>query len=93
MKKAFFDEVFQKVTEVTELSCKEILYSRREECVDARYILVGVLCERLTDSDIAKLSGWKRQTVNHIRNGLDARKKFSWSVRVGIEEAKKYLLI
>lgn len=81
----FFDKVMNKVTEVTEVSKDDVLHSNREECVDARYILVAVLSERLTDNDIAALTGWKRQTVNFIRNHVEERKRYRWSVRAGID--------
>lgn len=61
------------VCDYTELSEEDVLTSNREECVDARYILIGVLAEYLTDEEIAKLSGLTRSCCNKIRNGMRMR--------------------
>lgn len=62
-----------------ELEESLVLHSRKEECVDARYVLIKLLSERLTDEQISDLSGLTRQAVNKIRNGWDSRCR--WYVR------------
>lgn len=62
--------------ELDELS---VLQSRKEECVDARYVLIKILSERLTDEQISSLSGLTRQAINKIRNNWDSRCR--WFVR------------
>ena len=61
------------VCDYTELSEEDVLTSNREECVDARYILVGIMGEYLTDEEIAKLSGLTRECCNKIRNGMKVK--------------------
>lgn len=70
------------------LSSEEVLHSRREECVDARSVLVSVLCERLTDSQVAELIGLKRRGVNGLRNGFAERAR-RWGVRMLHEDVKR----
>ena len=52
---------------------EDLLTSNKEDCVDARYILIGVLAEYLTDDEISKLSGLTRSCCNKIRNGMRMR--------------------
>lgn len=73
------------VERVTGLSARDILSGRTEECADARYILVYFLALRLTDNEIAKVSGMSRQRVNYLRNHFQwVRGK--WSVRCKVKE-------
>lgn len=71
--KVLFNEVKYLVSDYSELSDQEILSSNREECVDARYIMVGVLTDYLTDDEIARFSGLTRACCNKIRNGMRAK--------------------
>lgn len=90
--KALYSQVMWLVSDYTELNENEIITSNREECVDARYILVGVLSSYLTDDEIARISGLTRACANKIRNGMKARMgRFSFrclheSVRMIIKE-------
>lgn len=68
-----YDQVLYLVCDYSELEKTEVLTSNREECVDARYILVGVLSEYLTDDEISRLSGLTRACANKIRNGMRAK--------------------
>lgn len=71
--RAIYEQVRWLVCDYTEISEEEMLTSNREECVDARYILVGVLSQYLTDEEIAKQSGLTRSCCNKIRNGMKAK--------------------
>lgn len=73
--KQLFDQTLWLVCDYTELNVEDIHHSNREECVDARYILVGILTDYLTDDEIAKLSGLTRACCNKIRNGMTAKLK------------------
>lgn len=73
--KQLFDQTLWLVCDYTELNVDDMLGSNREECVDARYILVGVLADYFTDEEIAKLSGLTRACCNKIRNGMIAKLK------------------
>lgn len=88
MKTELFNEILSKVSEVTELQPEEILKSNKEECVDARYVLIAVLSERLSDRQIAEVSGLSVQLVNKAKNSFKDRCKFRW----GLKETYKELL-
>ena len=88
MKTELFNEILSKVSEVTELHPEEILKSNKEECTDARYVVVAVLTERLSDRQIAEVSGWSIQLVNKAKNSFKDRCKFRW----GLKETYKELL-
>lgn len=81
MKTELFNEILSKVSEVTELHPEEILKSNKEECVDARYVLIAVLSERLSDRQIAEVSGLSHQLVNKARNNFHERCKFRWGLK------------
>ncbi len=53
---------FFQVDESKVLTCNE------EDCVNARYCLIYLLCEKYHDSDIAKVSGLSKSCVNKVRN-------------------------
>lgn len=89
MKREFFKEVLGKVCELTEISVDNVLHSNREECVDARYIVIAVLSERMSDRQIAEVSGWSIQLVNKAKNCFHERCKFRW----GLKELYKELCI
>lgn len=71
--KELYEKIKRIVCDYAELLEADILNSNREECVNARYIMVGLLGEYLTDDEIAKLSGLTRACANKIRNGMRAR--------------------
>lgn len=88
MKTELFNEILNKVAEVTELDKESILHSNKEECTDARYVVVAVLTERLSDRQIAEVSGWSIQLVNKAKNSFKDRCRFRW----GLKETYKKLL-
>jgi hypothetical protein len=88
-KREYFDFILGKVCEMTELSGEKVCKSNLEECVDARYVVIAVLSERLSDKQIAEVSGWSVQLVNKAKNGFGNRCKFRW----GLKEMYKKMLI
>lgn len=88
-KRDFFEEILGKVCEMTELSVEKVCKSNLEECVDARYLVIAVLSEKLSDKQIAEVSGWSVQLVNKAKNHFVDRCKYRW----GLEEMYKKLLI
>ena len=80
-KRDFFDFILGKVCEMTELSVEKVCKSNLEECVDARYVVIAVLSERLSDRQIAEVSGWSVQLVNKARNAFVNRCKFRWGLK------------
>ena len=88
-KRDFFDFVFGKVCEMTGLSVEKVCKSNLEECVDARYVVIAVLSEKLSDKQIAEVSGWSVQLVNKAKNGFHKRCNYRW----GLKDMYKKLLI
>lgn len=89
MKKDLFNEVLENVCRSLELDRESVMHSNKEECVDARYVIIAVLSERLSDRQIAEVSGWSVQLVNKAKNAFKDRCKFRW----GLKELYKELSI
>ena len=71
-------EVYQNmagiVSEITGLSYSEIINSNREECVDARSLLVNKLLKMgFSERRISDYSGLTIQCINKLKNGFDKR--------------------
>lgn len=62
----------------------EMLHSNSEEAVDARYILIYLLSQKLTDTQISSLTRLTRQSVNKIRNNFQYKIK-KWSVATNLQ--------
>lgn len=62
----------------------EMLHSNSEEAVDARYILIHLLSQKLTDSQISSVAKLTRQSVNKIRNNFQYKIK-KWSVATNLQ--------
>lgn len=84
----YFDFILGKVCEMTELSCEKVCKSNQEECVDARYLVIAVLSEKLSDKQIAEVSGWSVQLVNKAKNNFHNRCK----CRYGLKNMYKKML-
>lgn len=84
-----FNEVLDNVCKGTELDTDSVKSSNREECVDARYLVIAVLSEKLSDKQIAEVSGWSVQLVNKAKNSFHNRCK----CRYGLKEMYKKLSI
>ena len=80
-KREYFDFILGKVCEMTELSVEKVCKSNLEECVDARYVVIAVLSEKLSDKQIAEVSGWSVQLANKARNSFHNRCKFRWGLK------------
>jgi isopentenyldiphosphate isomerase len=80
-KKELFNEVLENVCRSLELDGDSVMHSNKEECVDARYVVIAVLSERLSDRQIAEVSGWSVQLVNKARNAFVNRCKFRWGLK------------
>jgi hypothetical protein len=88
MKESIFNEVLQKVAEVTGIDPSSIIHSNKEECTDARYILIKVLLSMgFTENEVSGKLGCKRQAVNYAKNHFDDRLR-KWSFRVNYGECK-----
>lgn len=71
---------------------KELLFkSNREECVDARAILVNVLaCKGVTEREIVNLTGLTQQCVNKLKNNFSLR-LHKWSVTTNLQSINNEL--
>ena len=86
--KVFFDKVIEIVSNESGLERSAILHCNREECVDARYVLVAVLAECLSDRQIALASGLSVQLVNKAKNSFRERCRYRWGLKQMYEECK-----
>lgn len=84
-----FNEVLDNVCKGTELDTDSLKSSNREECVDARYLVIAILSEKLSDKQISEVSGWSVQLVNKAKNSFHKRCKCRW----GLKEMYKELSI
>lgn len=81
MKRELYRLAKDSVLRHTEVGERELLRSNREDCVDARCLLVCVLSRcGLTDMEVSELMGVSRQCVTKLRGSLDMRLR-KWSVR------------
>lgn len=62
----------------------DLIHSNSEEAVDARYILIHLLSQRFSDSQISRLTTLTRQSVNKIRNNFQY-KIAKWSVATNLQ--------
>lgn len=87
-------ELYQAMTAAvcrhTGVSEVDMIESNKEECVDARYILVYFLAQFLTDDEISRQTSLKRQSINHIRNNFECKMQ-KWSVKSCLSEISKEL--
>lgn len=67
-----------------------MLESNKEECVDARYLLIHFLAQFLTDEEISRQTNISRQSVNRIRNRFES-KISKWSVKNCLHEISSEL--
>lgn len=84
-----YENILGKVCEMTELSHEKVCKSNLEECVDARYVVIAVLSEKLSDKQIAEVSGWSVQLICKARNSFHNRCRF----RYGLKDMYKKLCI
>lgn len=90
MKTELFNEILNKVAEETELDKESILHSNKEECTDARYILIQSLIRLgFTDTDMAALMGKSRQTICYMRNSY--KKVGKWTLENDLQSIRKWV--
>ena len=70
-----YDSIKRKFCEVSiivatyfAISEDEMYSLNREDCVNARYCAIYILCEKYTDADIAKVCNLSKNCINKIRN-------------------------
>lgn len=80
-KRDFFEEILKNVCKSMDLDGDSVKSSNREECVDARYVVIAVLSEKLSDKQIAEVSGWSVQLVNKAKNSFHKRCQYRWGLK------------
>lgn len=73
-----YKDVLQVVASVTGISETGIIYSNKEECANARYLLVRYLAKIFSDTEIASLTNRTKQAVGSMRR--NAKKQRVWIV-------------
>ena len=88
-KKELVERMKALVSDVADIDLCMLESSRRQNCVEARIILVKVLLDRgLHESETAGFLGVTRQAVNKLKNSFSFRIK-DWSFRQLYEEVRK----
>ena len=87
-KEELFNQVLEVVSNVTGISPNDIIKSRKEECSDARYILVKFLSKRIPSVSIGELLGRTRQGIGSI---LNRDKAENWIISRNWQETIKQI--
>lgn len=84
-----YKDIIGVVCDVTGLVEADILSSNKEECADARYLLVLALSKMLTDHEIGRFINRTRQGVSFIRSNRQKLRK--WTVAINWKVISKYI--
>ena len=68
----FYRETMRCVAECAGMEERDVLHSRDEESSDVRVALVHLLATRMTDTQIAAVTGITRRGVHYIRSSYEA---------------------
>lgn len=63
-----FDKYINVIVRYYDVTREQVLKSNQESCVDARYCLVYLLCDKYTDYELSKGCALSKSCVNKIRN-------------------------
>ena len=74
-----YQDIIITVCNVTGIDEADILHSNREECADARYLLVMALSKMMTDEEIGRVIHRTRQGVSYIRSNRAKLSKWNAS--------------
>ena len=85
-----YSNIKKQVCETTGISPSEIFSSNNEEVVDARYLLIHLLCDKFTDKEISNMTGISKSLANKIRNTINVKNK-KYSFRCKLKEIKEKL--
>lgn len=85
-----YKEVKAAVCLETGVTDEEVLHGGKESFVDARYIMVHLLAQWMTDEEISRVTGLSRTCANKIRNNFQP-KLTKYSVRIAYQEVLKQL--
>lgn len=86
-----YQEILDIVCRVTGIGYDEIFSSNKEQCVDARSLLINTLIDKgLTEREIVYLTKMSQQRVNKLKNNFKYRIG-KWSVTNNLQLINKYL--
>lgn len=88
-KEELYRDISEMVCGVTGICYTDMIHCNREECADARYLLVLALSKILTDSEIGELIHRTRQGVSFIR--FNKEKMGKWTVASNWKVISKYI--
>jgi hypothetical protein len=90
MKKELFKEVLGNVCRSLGLDEDSVIHSNKEECVDARYLLVKALYKLgFTDTEVSELIHHTRQSIGYLRNNY--KKSNKWILANNWKNISKWL--
>lgn len=89
--KDMYQEVVGVVSRQTGVDEYDMLHSNKEECVDARSILVNVLISKgVTENEIVSLTRLTQQCVNKLKNNFPNR-LHKWSITTNLQAVNSEL--
>lgn len=89
--KDLYQSVVASVCKHTGVEGDMLFKSNREECVDARAILINILTYKgITEREIAALTGLAQQCVNKLKNNFSFRLR-KWSVTTNLQSINNEL--
>ena len=87
-----FQEVVKIVSEGSGINGNDLIHSKKEECVDARSILINLLSELgFTDTLISRYTCLTRQGVNKLKNTFNDRKRNSFILSTNYQQIRNEL--
>lgn len=87
-----FNEGLAVVSSYFQVDKSKVLTCNEDDCVNARYCLIYLLCEKYHDSDIAKVSGLSKSCINKIRNNTRYKLE-DYSFRSCIKDIRQLFLL
>lgn len=67
---SLFKKATNRIAEYFNIDANDVFGSNREDCVNARYCLIYILCNKYTDYEISKALPISKSGVNKIRNNF-----------------------
>lgn len=90
MKKEIYQEVVGMVSTVTGISVSDILRSKREECTDARWLIVRALHKlQYSNAEVATAMGCTRQNVGYMLSHY--KKQGKWQLEKDCQTIVKWI--
>lgn len=89
------NEIYHRIADAvcrhSELTLEQVLHSGAEYETDARYLLIHLLSDKLTNGEITRLTGLSKQLVSKALLRYKDRKRFKHSLQIGEASIRKEL--